>query len=129
MIKLLQRAPDGGADSPVTAYFLLEWKHVCSIALLRFNKGGREAFHTHAFDALTWFLVGAMKEEDIDGTLHTYKRGLWPKLTRKEKNHRVSATETSWCITLRGPWDKTWTEHLDGVRTTFTWGRKVVYHD
>ena len=126
MTKLLESAPDGGEHSPVTAYFLFECKYLCSVAVLRFNKGGREAFHTHAFDALTWFLWGSMEEEDIDGTMYQYKRHLCPKLTRKSKNHKVRATKVSWCITLRGPWEKTWTEHLHGVKTRFTWGRKVT---
>jgi hypothetical protein len=129
LTKLLESAPDGGIASPVTAYFLFESKYIGSIAVLRFNKGGREAYHTHAFNALTWFLWGLMKEHDIDGTLYVYSRSLWPKLTRKAKNHKVQALTTSWCLTVRGPWEKTWTEHLHGVKTRFTWGRTVLPRD
>lgn len=129
MTKLLESAPDGGKDSPVTAYFLFECKSVGSIALLRFNKGGREAFHTHAFTALTWFLWGTMEEHDIDGTVYKYTRSILPKLTWKTKNHTVQAMETSWCLTIRGPWDRTWTEHLNGVKTRLAWGREVVPND
>ena len=36
-MKLLNKAKDGGSESPVDAYFLFENKHVGSIALLKFN--------------------------------------------------------------------------------------------
>ena len=122
-IKVFECTKDGGPDSPVTAYFLIEWKDCFSIALLKFNVGGREAYHTHAFNALTWFLKGSMVEQDIGGEVYVYRRRLLPKHTPRTKNHRVLAKEVSWCITLRGPWVQVWTEHLKGVRTIFTWGR------
>ena len=48
--------PDGGKNSGVTAYFLIEWKVLFSVGILRFNEGTREAYHSHAFNALTWWL-------------------------------------------------------------------------
>lgn len=127
-MKLFNKCKDGGPDSPVEAYFLIEWKSVFSIAILKFNKGGREAFHTHAFNAFTWFLFGELKEEDKDGSVYTYSSGFLPKLTKKDKNHRVKATKDSYCLTLRGPWSKFWTEFdkSSNTTTTFTHGRKVV---
>ena len=55
-MKLFSKCKDGGKESPVDGYFLIECKGLFSVALLKFNKGGREAYHTHAFDAYTWFL-------------------------------------------------------------------------
>jgi hypothetical protein len=117
---------DGGPDSPVEAFFLFEIKSLGSVALLRFNKGGREAFHTHAFNALTWFLWGDLVEQDIDGSFRPYKLSLLPKLTRRDKNHRVRAYKTSWCLTLRSPWDSNWTEDTETHHTILTHGRKIV---
>ena len=124
----MSKAKDGGPDSPVDAYFLIECKSLFSIALLKFNKGGREQYHTHAFNAYTWFLSGSMYEECIDGSLYKYEKGLFPKITRRCKNHRVRASENSWCITVRGPWIDTWTEHSDDktIKTTLTHGRKII---
>lgn len=48
---------DGGKESGVVGYFLLEWKKVFSIGLLRFSKGSRENYHSHAF-----FVYGANTE-------------------------------------------------------------------
>ena len=117
---------DGGPESPVDAFFLFEIKSLGSVALLRFNKGGREAFHTHAFHALTWFIRGSLVEQDVDGSHHIYRRSWLPKLTHRTKNHRVIAYETSWCFTVRGPWASTWTEDTDTHRTVLTHGREIV---
>ena len=128
-MKIFTKMKDGGPDSPVEGYFLFEIKGLFSVAILKFNQGGREAFHTHAFNALTWFIKGAMVEEDVDGSFRVYARSLLPKFTSRNKNHRVRATEDSWCFTLRGPWAKTWTETVKGVVlgqvTTYEHGRVV----
>jgi len=125
-MKLLTKAKDGGPESTVDAYFLFEFKSVCSIALLRFNAGRREAFHTHAFTALTWFICGDLEEQLFDGTRKAYKRSLLPKITKKSDNHRVLAHKTSWCFSIRGPWSDYWTEDDSGTTTTFTHGRNIV---
>lgn len=118
---------DGGSESPVDAYFLIEIKDWFSIAILKFNKGGREAYHTHAFDAYTWFLKGNLVEEDVNGEYYLYERSLVPKKTLKSKNHRVKALSDSWCFTIRGKWDKTWTEYNENLdeTTIFSNGRVV----
>jgi len=127
-MKLFSKCKDGGKESPVDAYFLIECKGLFSVALLKFNKGGREAYHTHAFDAYTWFLKGDLVEEDVSGEHYTYKRSIFPKLTLKSKNHRVKALSDSWCFTVRGKWDKQWTEYneTDNTSAIFSWGRRVV---
>ena len=120
---------DGGKDSPVDAYFLFEIKGLFSVALLKFNKGMREQYHSHAFNAYTWLLKGALFEEDKDSEeIYVYERSLLPKYTPREKFHRVRATETSWCLTVRGRWQDTWQEYDDktGEYTTFTHGRVKV---
>lgn len=127
-MKLFEKCKDGGKDSPVDGYFLIEIKGLFSVALLKFNKGGREAFHTHAFDAYTWFLKGSLIEEDVDGSSYVYGRSLFPKKTLKSKNHRVKVIEDSWCFTLRGAWGDTWTEYNKSLdeTTVFSWGRSIV---
>ena len=127
-MKFLTKTKDGGPESPVDAYTLIEIKGLFSIIFLKFNKGRREAFHTHAFNAWTWFLFGDLEEEEYDGTLSNYAFKLKPKFTPRDNNHRVKALKDSWCFTLRGPWADTWTEHNDvtQVKTTFTSGRKII---
>lgn len=125
-MRFFSHTKDGGPDSPVEAYFLFEIKSICSIALLKFNRGGREAYHTHAFNALTWFLWGDMIEQEYNGEYYVYSRSLLPKLTRREKNHRVLAQKTSWCFSLRGSWHSTWTEDTDTHHTILTHKRKIV---
>jgi len=126
-MRLFDKAKDGGPESPVDGYFIIELKSVFSIVLLKFNKGRREAYHTHAFNAFTWFLSGDLVEEKYDGTLYRYKCSLLPKYTPKENNHRVLALEDSWCLSFRGPWSNTWTEHYDDQITTLTHGRIVIH--
>lgn len=128
-MRIFQKAKDGGPESPVDAYFLFEFKSFGSVALLKFNQGSREAFHTHAFNAYTWFLSGDLIEEDFDGNFKKYQRSIFPKVTPREHNHRVHARKTSWCLTIRGPWSSTWTEDHKGKTTTLTHGRKIVKED
>ena len=125
-MKFFTKSKDGGPESPVDAYFLFEIKSLCTVALLRFNPGSREALHTHAFNALTWFISGSLVEQDADGSHHIYRRKWLPKLTRRTKNHRVIADRTSWCFTIRGPWSSTWTEDTETHHTVLTHGRKIV---
>lgn len=127
-MRFLQKTPDGGPESPVRAYFLFEIKGLCSIALLKFNKGSRDNFHSHAFNALTWFLWGDMEEYKVDGTSTPYKRSFLPKVTKKDNMHKVMAFKTSWCLTIRGPWQDTWKEYNEKYNrvTTLTHGRKIV---
>ena len=97
-MKILKWAKDGGPESPVDAFFIVEIKSLFSIAVLRFNYGSREAFHTHAFNAFTWFIRGDLVEQDVNGEYYVYKRSILPKITRRSKNHRVIADKNSWCF-------------------------------
>ena len=130
-MKILKWSKDGGPESPVDAFFIVEIKSLFSVALLRFNKGGREAFHTHAFNAWTWFLWGDLVEEELLWSFEEpwprrYFRSIFPKVTPRTKNHRVVANETSWCFTIRGPWSDTWTEDTETHYTVLTHGRRIV---
>lgn len=118
--------PDGGKDSGVTAYFLIEWKILFSIAILKFNEGSREAYHNHAFNALTWWLSGKVTEMKLNGKNKDYSPSLIPKYTSKDNFHKVFAHKTTYGITFRGPWDNIWQELRNGKLITMTHGRKVL---
>ena len=135
--RLFYTKPDGGKDSGVTAYFLIEWKPVISICLLHFKAGetARENFHEHAFNALTWWLSGEASEsrmwyrgeDDWRLSLREYERSLIPKVTKRDNLHKVHTYTDSWALSLRGPWKNTWREMgINGEFTTLTHGRKVV---
>lgn len=110
-MRAFQKTPDGGKDSTVEAFFILELKKYFSVALLRFNKGSRANYHSHAFNAYTWFLCGDLLEHvHGDRFWRSYKRSWKPKKTPRECMHKVFANRTSWCFTVRGPWSKTWQE-------------------
>lgn len=129
-MRIFYRGKDGGPESPVTGYWLIEIKSLFSIVLLRFNKGTREAFHSHAFNALTWYLFGDMTEQRIykNGYIvqKDYKFSLIPKITKRDNLHRVFARKTSWAISVRGPWSNTWQEYKDDKFITLTHGRKII---
>ena len=125
-MRFLSKVKDGGPDSTVDAFVLVEIKPLFSIMLLKFNSGTREAYHSHAFNALTWFICGDMLELGPDGRTHSYRRSILPKFTPKSLMHKVISYGTSWCFTVRGPWEDQWVEY-DGLNlTTLTHGRKEI---
>ncbi len=124
--RLFYVKPDGGKDSGVTGYFLIEWKALFSIGLLRFNEGSREAFHNHAFNACTFWLTGSVTEECLEGGSKQFAPTLKPKITKRSKFHKVVAHKTTWALTFRGPWVDCWNEFKGGRLLTLTHGRKVL---
>jgi DNA modification methylase len=62
-LKFLTKTKDGGPESPVDAYFLFEIKSLCSVALLKFNRGCREAHHTQKPVALMEYLINTYSNE------------------------------------------------------------------
>lgn len=126
-MKFFSKAKDGGPDSTVTGYWLIEWKGLFSIALLRFDHGSREAFHNHAFNSLSWVLTGELREEHMNGTVEFHNRSLAPIVTKRRTFHRVFSSGTSWVLTFRGPWRKHWWEYDPNkhVYTQLRDGRKV----
>lgn len=127
-MRFLCKRKDGGVDSKVTGYWLLEVKTLFSIVLLRFNEGSREVFHSHAFNALTWFLTGEVEETHLSGEILTWKPSWLPKFTSRNCFHKVYGKRTTWALSLRGPWKNTWKEFSNTTSqyTVLTHGRKKV---
>ena len=126
-MKMFKKSYDGGPESGVTGYWLIEAKSLFSIVLLHFSPGSREAYHNHAFNAVTWWLKGSVSEEYVDGTGRPWSPSLKPKLTPKSCFHKIHAgSKGAWALSFRGPWDKTWQEHKSGRTVTLEQGRKIV---
>jgi hypothetical protein len=129
-MRFFQKAADGGKNSGVTGYFLVEIKPLFSIVLLRFSEGSREAYHSHAFNALTLWLSGHVREvrfwKELERTTSKdFKAGMW-KVTRRDNMHRVIGLKKSWALSFRGSWIDRWQEFKNGKIVTLTHGRKVV---
>jgi hypothetical protein len=138
--RLFYVKPDGGKDSGVTAYFLIEWKVLFSIGILHFKKGSREAYHTHAFNALTWWLKGKVTEAKLNAGFKSngelinkseditqeYKPSLIPKFTSRSNFHKVIAHEDTYALTFRGSWRNTWVEFKTNKIINLTHGRKEI---
>jgi hypothetical protein len=130
-MKLFFKAKDGGQESTVTGYWLIESKSLFSIAILRFDGMSRNAYHSHAFNSISWLLSGML----IEGYLNkeyikptSYFPSLIPIITKKSDIHMVhSMVSPSWVLTFRGPWESTWIEHTEKEKTyILTHGRKRV---
>lgn len=127
-MRLLYWGPDGGPESTSYGFFLIELKKLFSIVLLRFDDKSREAFHSHAFNSVSWLLSGQLTENFIDGKGHQLNPSLKPILTRRSTFHKVDSTGRSWVLSFRGPWAPIWLEYLEeGKRwRVLTHGRKEV---
>ena len=135
-MKFFKKMKDGGAESTVTGYFLIEIKWLFTIVLLRFDGKSRTAFHSHAFNCLNWLLKGKLIEERIMGLLrafneyYVYEPSLKPFIIRREDTHKVDSVGVSWVLSFRGLWTNSWKEirPLEGSRiVTLTHGRKEVH--
>jgi hypothetical protein len=134
-MKFLWGSKDGGPESNVRMWGF-EWKQVCSILILNFGKGSREAFHTHAFNSISWVLTGGLLEYLILGghimppaSPKRYPPSLKPAMTTRSTFHKVEGmTDSNWVITFRGPWVDKWREYLPnlGKFRTLTHGRKEI---
>ncbi len=128
-MRFLSKAKDGGPKSTVTGYFLVELKSLFSIALLKFEDGSRDEFHDHAFNSLNFMLTGEVDEEFVDPFLNqTLKPSLKPYSVTRSRMHRVRSRGTTWVLSFRGPWAKTWKEYDPKTKqySTLTHGRKIV---
>ncbi len=128
-MKFLKRAKDGGPESTVTGYWLVELKKLFSVALLKFEDGSRDAYHSHAFDSVNWVLSGEVVEWVHDGLnvmeIYTYRPSWLPVVTRRDRFHKVVSRGTTWVLSIRGPWVDFWKEHVPGKGyVTLTHGRK-----
>jgi len=113
-MKLFKRMKDGGSESTVTGYWLIEIKSMFSIVLLRFDNNSREAYHTHAFNCLNWLLKGRLFESFCSNYKppNFYKPSIVPFVVRREDFHKVDSVGVSWLLSIRGPWSKYWQEYL-----------------
>jgi hypothetical protein len=129
-MKILSRTKDGGPDSTVTAYWLIEWKRFFSVGILCFEHGSREAFHSHAFNCISWLLWGQLGETFVDAPDGTwfYYPSFKPIITKRSTFHRVTSFGTSWVLTFRGPWVDQWSEYLpkEERHVVLTHGRQEV---
>lgn len=130
-MKLFARRKDGGPLSRVHGFFIVEIKSLFSIAVLRFDDGARDAFHTHAFNAWSWVLRGRLVEKDITRSVcitRTYAPSWRPIYTPRSMFHKIISVGTTWAVTFRGPWVDRWQEFIPGEdkNLTLTHGRKVV---
>lgn len=113
-MKILWGAKDGGPESKVYVWGL-EIKSLFSVLLLRFAEGSREAFHSHAFNAISWVLTGQLWERFYPGMVGAlprwtiYRPSRRPVRTPRERLHQVrGVAPRSWVLTLRSPWRSTW---------------------
>jgi hypothetical protein len=129
---IFKKRYDGGPDSGVTGYWLIEIKWLFSIVLLKFNPNNRENFHSHAFNAITLWLKGEVVEETIN--IETQEQEVKPyrfgqlKYTPRDNVHKIHCRSTAWAISFRGPWSKTWIEYnKDSDKIiTLSSGRTVI---
>jgi len=127
-MKLFRYMKDGGPESHVAGFFFVEIKSLFSVVLLHFGSGSREAFHTHAFDAVSWLLSGSLREHHIEGNRVWYRPSWRPIFTARETFHKVTSRGDSWVLSIRGPWAPHWHEYLPSEEryVTLTHGRRVV---
>lgn len=127
-MKLLAYGKDGGKESPVSGYWLIEAKRLLSVVLLHFGNGTRDAYHDHAFSSISWLLSGELVERHLDGHVDTYRPSLKPIITRTNTFHQVESVGPSWVFSVRGPWQEQWHEfRLRSQKTvTLTSGRREV---
>lgn len=126
-MKFLSKSKDGGPESTVWAYWLIELKGLFSIVLLRFEDGSRDAYHSHAFNSISWVLRGGLYEDLLHGPHLNHWASPFPVITRRSTTHKVVSFGRTWVLSLRGPWSTEWREILpDGKVVTLTHGRKEV---
>lgn len=127
-MKFLKLMKDGGPLSRVTGFFIVEMKSLFSVVVLHFAPGSREAYHTHAFNAVSWVLRGKLLEHDIGGSSRVYARSFKPVFTSRSKFHKVESIGHTWAITFRGPWVDRWLEWIPAEhrKLMLTHGRRVV---
>lgn len=127
-MKLLKLMKDGGKESRVCGFFFVELKRLFSIVLLHFANGSREAYHSHAFNSVSWILKGRLNEHLLGEHINVYDPGWKPIITRRSTFHKVMSDGDTYVISFRGPWVDKWNEFLPALNKiiTLTHGRKIV---
>lgn len=125
-MKIFTKRHDGGLDSGVTGYWLIECKSLFSIVLLRFLPSTKEAYHSHAFNAITWWIKGTATEEFPNKPSIIWKPSFRWKVTPKTNIHRYRVEKPAWAISIRGPWETYWKEVQENKTVVFTKHRQIV---
>lgn len=131
-MKFCSWGKDGGSESTVSGFWLVELKNLFSVVLLKFEGKSRNAFHNHAFNSISWLLSGELHEYYASNPTrncpsNTYWFRFSPIITRRDTFHKVDSNGTSWVLSFRGPWAKTWQDMPEGeAAQTLTWGRQAV---
>lgn len=128
-MKFFWKGKDGGPKSTVTGYWLVEMKRLFSIALMKFEDGSREEFHSHAFNSISWVLKGKVVERLLEElAVIEYGPSLIPIITTRNTFHRVVSKGTTWVLTIRGPWAPLWSEYnpRTGKYSVLRNGRVIV---
>ena len=125
-VKILHWGKDGGPQSKVWGFWFVGIKRWFSLVLLRFDDGSREAFHSHAFDCVSWVIRGQLEEVHLDDLPELHRTGAII-VTRRNTFHKVYSFGRTWVFTLRGPWKETWNEVDETGRfRVLTHGRKEL---
>jgi hypothetical protein len=117
---------DGGPESHVYMYGI-ECKRLASALVLRFEDGSREAYHSHAFNAISTVLKGWLSEHFVGGAVCVHEVGDLV-YTSRACTHMVHSSGRTWVLSFRGPWRDTWVDiDVATMRsTTLTHGRQEV---
>jgi hypothetical protein len=130
-MKFLTITKDGGEESTVLGLHADRGqKPIQRDPAAVFEDGSRDAYHSHAFNCISWVLRGRLEEERIGWDApgkYVHEAGAKPVLTARTHLHKVVSVGRTWVLTFRGPWAKTWTEVLPGgIGVTLANGREVV---
>lgn len=126
-ILVCESGKDGGPESHVMGYWLFRWKRLCTIVLLHFMNGSREAYHDHAFNSISWVLRGKLTEHHLlSGAIIEHKPSFKPVITKRNTFHKVYSEGDTLVLSFRGPWVDKWHESVQGERITLTHGREIV---
>lgn len=128
-MKFFQWCKDGGPESRVWSFIVVEIKSLFSVMLLKFEDGTRDIFHEHAFNAVSWLFKGSLIEDAWNDGVFIHSPSLKPIITKRKRFHQVTSVGTSWALTFRGPWNHIWVEGDPwmNIYTYLTHGRKVVH--
>lgn len=126
-MRVFYKGKDGGYESTVWGYWLVEIKGLFSIVLLCFESGSRDAYHEHAFHAISWVLKGKLYEVLRGGGDRYYSSSLRPVFTPRSRFHKVVSIGRTWVLSFRGPWTDTWREYRPAHgEVVLTHGRQEI---
>lgn len=123
---ILWNRKDGGPDSNTWCYGI-EIKKWFSILILNFRGKSRPVYHSHAFNSISWVLWGRLDEEIFDDTIfNVYRPSFTPVITKRNTQHKVDSSTSTWLLNFRGPWSAKWKEAHKDKNIVLTHGRKEV---